>query len=79
VRSSISIRLSPQILALHMDNLEKPVDRKMALSSCIFMINAILDELTKEYDKERKDNLMQRTLALGAIKKILVDLKEGTL
>jgi hypothetical protein len=62
-----------------MDNLHKPIDQKMALSSCIFMLNAILDELTKEYDKERKDNLMQRTLALGAIKKILVDLKEGTL
>ena len=62
-----------------MDNLEKPIDVKMVLSSCIFMVDSILNELTKDYDKERKDNLMQRTLALAAVKKMLQDLKEGTL
>jgi hypothetical protein len=61
-----------------MDNLYKPIDIKITLSSCIFMIDAILNELTKDYDKERKDNLMQRTLALAAVKKMLQDLKEGT-
>jgi hypothetical protein len=62
-----------------MDNLHKPIDIKITLSSCIFMVDAILNELTKDYDKERKDNLMQRTLALAAVKKMLQDLKEGTL
>jgi len=62
-----------------MDNLEKPIDVKMVLSSCIFMVDSILNELTKDYDKERKDNLMQRTLALAAVKKMLIDLKEGTI
>jgi hypothetical protein len=62
-----------------MDSLDKPVDRGTALNSSIFMLDSILKEMTNHYHLERQDNLMQRTLALAAVKKILIDLKEGTL